>query len=218
MPTPSEVVVLHGARFAPPAGRFTASTPALGSDAPIAVVPLAEAVLRAALLGLERGGHLRLEHARPKTLFGLVKRHAVMATVGDADGPSEGHVERALLQSLRALGPTAEVNRVLTDWLAHDRDAPHNDVVREVIEGLREHGLVDAIVEEGRVLLFKTTTTRYVLTDAGRATADAADPAEVQALLDAADVRGELGARLTAEVRQALVARTRQQDTADIGD
>lgn len=209
---PSEIVALHGDRFTEPPGRFTVTTTLLTGDTQVRRDPLAEAVLRAAFLGLERDGHLTLEHTRPKALFGLVKRNAVMAELVGPPRDSVGRVENALLDTLRKAGKPLEVDQVVYRWLAVDRPSPHADVLDEVAIGLRDRGLVDETVEEGKVLFMKTRTVRHALAESAREAVAAADVASVQRLLDEADARGELGPRLTKEVQQGFANRTESTD------
>ena len=216
---PSEIVALHGNRFTAPGGRFTIDYPLLTGSGSAPRDALAEVLLRAAVLGLERDGHLRLEHTRKKALFGLLKPHTVMAEASGDNAEPVGRVEQGLLAALRGAEKPIEVDDMIYRWLATDRMSPHADVLEEATFGLRDRGLVDETIEEGKALfIIKTRTVRHALADTARAAVAGIDTAPVQHLLDSADARGELGARLAVEVQQGLNRRTQPDRDVDYND
>src|SRR3954451_4189126 len=129
--TPSETVLFGAARFA------TKSLLPASNDAPysgadkVSVDQLARAMLRAAILGSERAGALRIDLHHSKALLGLMHKTSVtLAATGSEAAWPAGSLEAALAAGLR--GGEVDAGSWLYDYLREDGDTPEREIVDEV--------------------------------------------------------------------------------------
>ncbi|HEX8299561.1 MAG TPA: hypothetical protein VF594_10425, partial [Rubricoccaceae bacterium] len=154
---PSELVTLLGDRFAGPPSFTTGKRLVPGLPDPVALNPLGDLIVQAALLGLERDGLVHLDRAPKSTLFGLRKTHTVLVRRTGSGSPV-GRVEAGLLG---ALGPEPiEVDEAVYGWFGEDQSWPQAYVVDEVVGGLVERGAVERTeTQEKGLIRTKTSVT-----------------------------------------------------------
>jgi hypothetical protein len=205
--TPSELVLLHGARFAGPAS-LTQGKEELLTGGTVGANALAESLLAVTLLAMEEAGAIRLAHEARKTLFGLMTKKTVAAEATGA-GPTfpAGTLEAGLLATIRK--GRAEVGDVIHAWMETDRKWPRAVVLEHVKQGLVERGLVRR--EEKRTLKIIVTHTD-TLPDSTRQLLDAHPPAPLLALIEAARGRGDLFPTLEKRIRAGLNLRQESDD------
>jgi hypothetical protein len=203
---PSELVALLGDRFAGSPSLTTGKYHLLSGAGAVALNPIAEAVVQAAFLGLERDGLVRLDRTPKSTFFGLRKSHTVLAELAADGGPAAaGAVEAGLLDALRS--GRAEVDEVVYTWLGEDQPWPQVGVMSRVRDGLVARGAVERTETQEKGLLRTKTEVAFTVSDATQAALAAADPEALRALLADAGGRPDLRESLRAEVRQGLMRR-----------
>lgn len=201
---PSELVLLNGAAFAPPAGPAD-RLPLLGSPATVTASVLIRAVIAAAALAAERAGALRVE-ARPRqTPFGPSKVQTAYLEPGEAAPPWPAGCLEAQLPGLAArLKPSRahEAGAVVHAWLAADSANPWHQAAELVQRGLAQRGVLDSV----EVVQFGFVKTQaYRLTAGGAALAAQGPVAEVQAWLEhCRQERPEVWARLAEQIDAGL--------------
>jgi hypothetical protein len=205
--TPSELVLLHGARFAGPAS-LTQGKEELLTGGTVAANALAESLLAVTLLAMEEAGAIRLAHEARKTLFGLMTKKSVAAEATGA-GPAfpAGTLEAGLLATIRK--GRAEVGDVIYAWMETDRKWPRAVVLEHVKEGLVERGLVRRVEKRTLKIIVTHTDT---LPDSTRQLLDAHPPAPLLALIEAARGRGDLFPTLEKRIRAGLNLRQESDD------
>lgn len=203
---PSELVSLLADQFAGSPSLTTGTYHLLSGAGTVALNPIAESVVQAAFLGLERDGTVRLERAPKSTFFGLRKSHTVLAELaGDAGSAALGAVETGLLDALRS--GRAEVDEVVYIWFGENQMWPQIDVMARVRDGLVARGAVERTVTEEKGFLRTKTEVAFTLPDATQAALAAADAEALRALLADAGGRPDFRETLRAEVRQGLMRR-----------
>lgn len=210
MLTPSDLVFLLGDRFAAPPGFLATKHEVLGRGATVDGDALAEAVLAAALLGLERDTLVHLTREPKKELLGLRKTHTVRAERTPGASAPEHSLEAALLD---AIGDGRdEVDEVVYRWFGDDSPAPAHAVLDRVRDGLVARGFVERTETRARKLLWTQTTVHYAPSAETLAARDAAPAETLLALLADAGGRADLRETLRTEIRQGLA---RRQEHAD---
>ncbi|HEX8429656.1 MAG TPA: hypothetical protein VF625_00155 [Longimicrobium sp.] len=196
---PSELVLLHGARFAGPAS-LTQGKEELLAGGSVGANSLAESLLAVTLLAMEDAGAIRLVHEARKTLFGLMTKKSVAVEATGA-GPAfpAGTLEAELLATIRK--GRAEVGDVIYEWMGTDHKWPRAVVLEQVRNGLVGRGLVHR--QEKRTLKIIVTHTD-TLPDSTRQLLDAHPPAPLLALIDAARARDDLFPTLEKRIRAGL--------------
>jgi hypothetical protein len=201
----SELVALLADRFAGSPSLTTGKYHLLSGAGTVALNPIAEAVVQAAFLGLERDGLVRLERAPKSTFFGLRKSHTVLAERASDRSATVGAIEAGLLDALRS--GRAEVDEVVYTWFGEDQPWPQIDVMTRVRDGLVARGAVERTEREEKGFLRTKTEVTFAVSDATRAALAAADPEALRALLADAGGRPDFRESLRAEVRQGLMRR-----------
>lgn len=207
--TPSELVLLHPDSFTEEGGALTAKV-MLPDGRTLASEKLGHAVVQAALLANEASGRIRLEVREGRRFFGLMRTRSLMAVPASADGESwpEGSLEAAVAAATAA-GEVA-VRTLVERMIATDRDDPAADLAREVMRGLSRRGI---LAEEEAKVMKVFTVTRFAMTDAARADADAQGIAGVQAMLNGArSDRPELWTEMERAIRGAINFMTKSSD------
>lgn len=210
--TPSEIVLLNGEAFAPPAG-LSDALPLLASGQTVAAPALARALLAAAFLAAEAAGDLRLE-VRPKpTPFGVSKVRVLYAEPGDEAESARSDRGTWPAPSLEArLRPLAaalrEVALLAAALLEAEAPNPWHHTAELVQRQLAERGLL-ATTEVVRFGFVKAQA--YRLPEATRALAAQAPVAAVKELLEACqrgrpEVWAQLGQQIDAGLRARLKA------------
>jgi hypothetical protein len=198
--TPSEVVVLHGERFAGEGGLLRANEVLLLSGAKVRADQLAEAALAALILANEQAGHLRLALEKKKVFFGLFKREALMAYPATPAAWPARSAEWAISQSVQER--PKEVDELLSQFIGERTSNGAGQALAQVKAGMAARGVLE--VEEKKVLKVFTTST-FVASDTTRAMAAAARPDAVKELLGACErQRPEVWKALMADVRGAI--------------
>lgn len=212
---PSEVVLLHGDRFAGEAGMLATKEELLTRDAKVSADQLAESILAAVLLANEAAGCLRLEAREKKVLFGLMKRRTLYADRGDrvAAWP-EGSLEAQLRGAFR--GDSTEVDDLLYDLLREDVPSPALEVMLRVKGGLAGRGVLER-VEVKRLKVFTTYEYRLPERTTELLRTEPAEP--VRGLLDECQrSRPEVWQLLKKHVGSALSRRREVDNDHDFND
>lgn len=206
--TPTEIVLLHGDRFAGEVGMLRSKTELLTADKKVSTDDLADAALAALVLGSEQAGAIRLEARAKKMLFGLMSRQTLYAEAAGGAEPPAGTLE-AQFRAALGTGPQ-EVSDVLIRMLERDTHSPADDVLDRVRVGLFGRGLLER--DEVKKLKF-FSSYRYRLAP-GTADLLREQPAEpTRRLLDEAErSRPEVWKLLRKHVAHALVMRKEQTD------
>jgi hypothetical protein len=208
---PSERVLLDGDRFVGAPSLTTGKEELLlKSDRKVALNPLAERTLAAAVLGAERAGALKLELRQRKALFGL---RTVTELYAVRNGATDHFPEGSLEQSFARHFADGErvVSALLHDAMEEDSGWPAAHALFLVKRGLSARGLLET-EERKRLKLF--TTSRLIATDALRELASRESGEGEQALLAACErERPEIWKRLTKEIDDALVRRREVSDS-----
>ncbi|HEX9953127.1 MAG TPA: hypothetical protein VGB53_15260 [Rubricoccaceae bacterium] len=202
---PSELVALLGDRFAGSPSLTTGKYHLLSGAGTVALNPIAETVVQAAFLGLERDGLVQLERAPKSTFFGLRKSHTVLAELAGGGAAAVGAIEAGLLDALRS--GRAEVDEVVYTWFGEDQPWPQIDVMSRVRDGLVARGAVERTETEEKGFLRTKTEVAFTVSAATQAALAAADVEALKALLADAGGRPDLRESLRAEVRQGLMRR-----------
>lgn len=212
--TPSEVVLLHGDRFAGEAGMLRGKEELLTSDKKVSTDQLAEAALAAIVLANEQARGIRLEARTRKALFGLMSRQTLYASpAGPASWPEET-LEGRLRARLR--GGEVEVSDLLYELLEEDTRYPAADVLERIKRGLASRGLLDR-EEVKRLKIFTTYQYRLPESTAERVRAESPDP--VRRLLDECERgRPEVWQLLRKHVGSALARRREVDDNLHSSD
>ncbi len=200
---PSELVLLHGGRFAGP-GSFTQGKEELLTGAgTVAQNELAQNVLVAALLAMEQAGEIRITQEKRKALLGLMSKQTVVAeATGSRAAWPAGSLEGELRETINGSRP--EVWDVVSRWLGNDMSSPEGYVLDRVKRGLVGRGLVQR--EEKRTMKIFVSHSDS-LPDATRTLLAGESPDALLGLLrDGA--RGEMVDLLRKQVAKALNLRT----------
>jgi hypothetical protein len=212
--TPSELVLLHGDRFAAKAGMLTAKERLLRSDLEVATRDLGFAAIAVALLANEHAGVVRFEQRTKKALFGLVKNdNVVMAPTGARAEWHEGSLEAAVQGAVR--GGEVDVGDWLAEYLGSDSADPWGVLLYRAKVAMASRGLL--ALEDRKALKLITYRAYGVVGDTDRLAAEES-PDAVQRLLDRAErERPDLWKALTKEIEGAVSKRTEHEDV-DSGD
>jgi hypothetical protein len=206
--TPSELVVLHGEKFAEEGGMLTAKEEALVSRIKVSAEKLAHAALAAAVLANEQAGVVRLEARKGSALFGLMKTDKLHVVAADQlpDWP-DGSLEYSVAMFAHS-GPTLQ--DLVQTVIGNKSHNPGQTICSIVKAGLAGRDLMD--VAE-RKMLGLITVPHFVLRDDVRQAAMAESPARVQALLRATEQgRPQLWEQMIKEIRAAMVWMTDSND------
>ncbi|WP_331234530.1 hypothetical protein [Natronorarus salvus] len=209
--TPSELVFLHGERFATRAIAGNVSLPL--SDRAVATDQLATAVLTAAFLANEEEGAIRFEMGETARWLGLRKRTALsVATNGPAPMWPDHTLEWAVSTFLGGMeGETGTADPILVAALVDalfdgDETDPWRYVIELVEDGLAARGLLDRRRE--RWLRLPTGRTEYGLTGELERLAADSSPEKIERLFSAVETaRPELWKLLRWELERAVAAR-----------
>lgn len=206
--TPSEIVLLHGDRFAGEAGMLRGKTELLTADRKVSTDQLAEAALAAMVLGSEQAGGVRLEARTKKVLFGLMSRRTLYVEAAGGAAPPEGTLEAGFRANL-GTGPR-EVDDVIHDMLEMDTSYPAEDVLDRVRAGLFRRGLLERD-EVKKLKIFTSYVYRLAAVTPDLLREQPADP--VRRLLDECErSRPEVWQLLRKHIGSALARRKEQSD------
>lgn len=206
--TPSEIVLLHGDRFAGEAGMLRGKTELLTAARKVSTDQLAEAALAAMVLGSEQAGGVRLEARTRKVLFGLMSRQTLYVEAAGGAAPPAGTLEAGFRARL-GTGPK-EVDDVIYEMLERDTSYPADDVLDSVRAGLFGRGLLERD-EVRKLKLFFSYVYRLAAGTPDLLREQPADP--VRRLLDECErSRPEVWKLLKKHVAAALSRRTEQSD------
>jgi hypothetical protein len=210
MLTSSDLVFLLGDRFAPAPGFLGTKHEVIGRGATVDAGPLAEAAIAAALLGLERDGHLHLTREPKKEMLGLRNTHTVRAERTPTATAPPDTLEAALLA---AVGDGRdEIDEVVYRWLDEDRTVPALAVLDLVRDGLVARGLVARTETKAKKLFWTQTTVHHAPTAETTAALEAAPADALLALLADAGGRADLRETLRTEIGQGFSRRTDHGD------
>jgi len=209
--TPSEIVLVHGDRFAEKKSAlasFVGAATLLDGASRVSRRQLVTNMIKAALLAHEQehGIHFKIEDAGKLGAGGLEKsvvhssRLAVTPTGTPADWP------RATLESRLALNERARVADIVFNWLGEDSSDPWRRAV--------EQGMIMLVLRG--VASVRTSRPRrrtYLFADDGRALPSQASPQAVEDLLArCCRERPDLWKLLDAEIKEAIRRRTRRSE------
>jgi hypothetical protein len=209
--TPSELVLLHGEKFAKKA--MLGNTELLHTDAKVSTAKLGESMLCAAFLGSDAGGSIRLEVRQKKAMLGLRKVNSLFVDPVSANTWPSPSIESEI--SSRANQSTSgeeslEVSTIVYDWLGVDSNSPWNMVVEMIKAGLAGRGLLETI-EEKRLKVF--TTMRYELPQSTAATAATRSVAHIEQMFELCEKgRPEVWKLLKKHIKSAVSLRTESDD------
>lgn len=213
--SPSELVVLHPARFAAKDTVLSAGFAPLTGGDKVKAGEVADALLSVALLANQRAGVLRLEFQKKKTFFGLFTRTAFVAVpTGTRHSWPQGSLEDAVQRSLAGSGP-AEASWLLHGVLEEDVPDPVTHAIGLVIRGLHQRGLL-ATHETKRLRVF--TSTSHAPTPEGAEAIAASDPAATEALLGEARANPEFWKAVHKAVGAGLGLRKEHDSNSDYAD
>lgn len=209
--SPADLVLLSPDRFASTSPRKSDAHIRLDGAGTVAETELAESVVIAALLTLERDGHITLTRAPKKELLGLRKTHAVHAarTPGSSTalpGPTEATLLAAVPEA------PAEVDEVVYRWLGDDTPNPDALLLGRACHGLVERGLVERTETTTKKWFLTHTDVSFSLPESTRAAIAAADVSALSTLVADAGGRPEFAETLRTEIRQGLSRRVEAQD------
>ncbi len=209
--SPADLVLLAPDRFASTSPRKSDAHTRLDGAGTVAESELAQSVLLAALLTLERDGHISLTRAPKKELLGLRKTHTVHAarTSGSSTalpGPTEATLLAAVPEA------PVEIDEVVYRWLGDDTPNPDAMLLGRVCHGLVERGLVERTETTTKKWFFTNTDVSFSLPEATRAAVAAADVSALSALVTDATGRPDLVETLRIEIGQGLRRRVEAQD------
>lgn len=206
---PSELVLLNGEIFAPPAG-LAAKITLLHTDMAVSAADLVQVMLAVAFLANEQAGALRLEVRAKPTAFGPSKLQTLYADPGNAASAWPEYSLETRLQPLavrlRDSGNAHEAAAVVHGLLEVDAPNPWHHAGELVKRWLSRRGLLEA-VEVVQFGLVKTQA--YRLPDTTKALAAQAPVDAVQQLVDECSqsrphVWEHLGRQIEAGLRQRL--------------
>ena len=206
--TPSEIVLLHGDRFAGEAGMLRGKTELLTAARKVSTDQLAEAALAAMVLGSEQAGGVRLEARTKKVLFGLMSRQTLYVEAAGGAAPPAGTLEAEFRARLGT--GQKEVDDVIYEMLERDTSYPADDVLDRVRGGLFARGLLERD-EVKKLKFFTSYVYRLAAVTPDLLREQPADP--VRRLLDECErSRPEVWQLLKKHVGAALSRRTEQSD------
>ena len=213
--TPSEVVFFNGQEFAKQV--LIGNVTLMHVDAKVSAAELGLAMLRAAFLGAERSGALRLEVRQKKALLGLARRDTLYAEpLGGAPAWPEPSFESKLVQlaaQWKAANGSNEVSNIIVALLGQDSANPWQSLAEIIKSQLAQRGLLRAI-QERKLKIF--VSTRYELPESTAAMLLRQPVAPVQDLLaDCQHNRPQVWKLLEAHIRRAIQQRTEQSDSSD---
>jgi|GEM_PF-1937937 len=208
--TPSEVVLLHGERFATRSIAGNVTVP--GTDRTVAADQLTTAILSATLLANEDAGAIRFEVGERARWLGLRSRTALFVV---PDGPApewpRGTLEWAIPTFLLEMGSVEDDDRIalaaLVDALFDgDETDPWRYVIGLVKDGLAARGLLERRPE--RWFRLPTGRTEYGHTEElDRLVADASPDRIERQFSSVETARPELWKLLRWEIERAVAAR-----------
>jgi hypothetical protein len=213
---PSELILLHGEKFAREVGRLKSRIELLHNGLKVSAEELSQAALAAAILANERAGNIVLRPGTVKSFFGL----RTTATLYVASGAErilfpDYSLEARICPLIEAQpGAALQVGELVYELLIQDM----NDVWQWTL-GLVQGGLANRnilAVEEGK-RLGAFTTSRYRL-PAANAEIVAAHPLDyVNAVLgETAQLRPQLWQTLHAQINKGL-QRRRDRANGEVG-
>lgn len=209
--SPSELVVLHPARFAAKDTVLSTGFAPITGGEKVKAAEVADALLAVAVLANQEAGVLGLEFQKKKTFFGLFSRTAFVAVPTGSSHPwPQGSLEDAIQRRLAEKG-TAEASWLLHDVLEEDVQTPVLHAIGLVVRGLHQRGVLTS-QETKRMKVF-TSTSYSPAPEAADAIA-AADPGPVEALLSAARAKPEFWKALHKAVGAGLGLR-QERDSSD---
>jgi hypothetical protein len=201
---PSEIVLLHGDRFAEakrPIALFTGRTTLLDGRSCVSSKQLVANMLKAALLAHEQAGDIRFEigdagNQHPDAAASLM----VVPTGKSADWP------RATLEARLVLNERRSVADVVSDWLAEDSRNPWDRAA--------EQGKIMLVLRGIATVSSSWRGRRYLFADAARAPLSQVSPQPVEELLARCrENRPDVWRLLEAEIEEVTRARTRKNDS-----
>lgn len=213
---PSEIVALRGDVFAPSAGVFN-SWKLAGSETKVSGPPLAQVMLAAAFLALEKAGDIRLAQGKKKAALGLREVDTVLVIPGEQSYSwPEGSFEARISSSSRNLQDSNRnnVKDLVHNALGEDASLVWDWALRLAHSGMAKRGLLEAEAKKG---LLSGGLTRYNLTPQTHDALSRANPEEIRALLQSCERnRPGLFQLLNHEIKKGFDSRKEAPDT-DIG-
>ncbi len=208
--TPSEVVLLHGERFATRAIAGNVTVP--GTDRTVAADRLATAILSAAFLANEEADAIRFEVGERARWLGLGSRTALFVVPDGPDPEWPRHtLEWAIPTFLEGMEPVGETDRVhvgalIDAFFDGDETDPWRYVIELVKDGLAARDLLERRRE--RWLRLPIGRTEYGHTEALERLATDASPDRIERRFAAVETaRPELWKLLRWEIERAVAAR-----------
>lgn len=140
--SPSEIVVLHAERFAPPPRPLAPRWQAPISGARVSASHLAIAALLSSVAALHEAGVIELRVDRRRALLGLrTVRSLVVAPAFQTVGWPGGSIEAAMA-GVAAAGEV-EASVLVVRALAEDSFDPWNHTLDRIVEGLVRRGVIE---------------------------------------------------------------------------
>jgi hypothetical protein len=211
--TPSEVVALRGDLFAPAAGALN-SWKIAGSEAKVSGQPLAQNMLAAAFLALERAGDAHLTQSTKKGMLGRqVDTVLVTPTQHSASWPA-GSFEAKILTAARSRQASGRnnVNDIVFEILEQDAGLPWQWALQLAHNAMARRGLLMMEAPKG----FLSGAPKYSLASTASDALTQASAAEAQQLLQScAQERPGVFQLLTKEIKSGLDARTKSSSFDD---
>ncbi len=213
--TPSELVYLHGDKFAQKAGVFN-KIKLMHVDLSVNDAQLVQMAVAAAFLANEQAGVVRLELRSKKALFGLA---SVQALYAEPCGVQHRWPEQTLealfptyAERFKAEKNTNEVYSILYAWMKEDCMSPFDEVISRIQYGLGARNLL-GMREEKKLKIF--TVHSYTLPDSTRTLAQSTPLAPVQQLFQQCEqARPQVWKALLEQIKKAISARREQDDSS----
>ncbi|MGD2252489.1 MAG: hypothetical protein PVF70_06195 [Anaerolineales bacterium] len=202
---PSELVLLHGEKFAKKTK--AGGVQLLGKDIKVADQELAQVLLAVGFLACEQSGAIRLE-MRPEEAAPDQPTHLYVVPTGEyppLPAPSLEFDIQEIAGMLNQVGQETEVSDIIYTWLRQDSQAPWQTVVDFIQEGMASRGLLDKAEEKG---LQESILARLGLPDSTASIA-AEQPIEPvkQLLKDCSKSRAEVWKTLEQHINHSLESR-----------
>lgn len=210
---PSELIYLHGEKYAQPAGMLTAKVKLLHQEAKVSAPELGQAILAATLLACEHSGGIRLRVGTQKALFGLRTVTVLFADPGQPSFRFPDHSLEAQVCALVSKGPV-KVSDLIYTLLQEDSTEPWQDVAELVKGSLNARGWLESETVT-RLKIFKTVNCRLPERTAQLAAAQPLD--WINHLLNSAPQRPDVWKLLVSEITSGRNSRQKSSDSGDYG-
>ncbi len=211
---PSELIYLHGEKYAQSAGMLTAKVKLLHQEAKVSAPELGQVMLAATLLACEQSGGIRLRVGAQKALFGLRTVTVLFADPGQPSFRFPDHSLEAEVCAIVSRGPV-KVSDLVYALLREDSAEPWQDVAELVKGSLHARGWLESETVT-RMKIFKTINYRLPERTAQLAAAQPLD--SINHLLNSAPPqRPEVWKLLVSEITSARNSRQKSSDSGDYG-